>query len=143
MSQIRSSPRRVFIEWACCSVGPAAAIRSTLSVTIPCAIGRTRSGRSGLQESFKAEGLKTHPRGAKIAAREFVNTLAQICNDFPEPVFANGRRQIWADETILLERIEWISGINEAGATDGEKSFDLADRFSDHAVRLASLKLVL
>jgi hypothetical protein len=41
-------------------------------------IGRIRRGRSGLQESFKVEGLKTYPRGPKIAAREFVNTPSQI-----------------------------------------------------------------
>jgi len=40
--------------------------------------------------AFKAEGLKTHPRGAKIAARTNSNDPAQICNDFPEPVSANG-----------------------------------------------------
>jgi hypothetical protein len=32
--------------------------------------------------------------------------------------------------------------ITNTGATNGEKSFNLTDRFGDHAVRLADLKLV-
>jgi hypothetical protein len=36
-----------------------------------------------------------------------------------------------------------ISSINKVGTADGEKFFDLTDRFGDHVVRLASLKLAL
>jgi len=37
--------------------------------------------------------------------------------------------------------IVWIPSINKAGAADGEKSFDLADRLGDYVVRRACLKL--
>jgi CRP-like cAMP-binding protein len=42
--------------------------------------------------------------------------------------------------TMLAHRMSLT--ITNTGATNGEKSFNLTDRFGDHAVRLADLKLV-
>src|SRR5262249_18185927 len=39
--------------------------------------------------------------------------------------------------------IVWISSINKAGSTVGEKSFDLTGRFGDYVVRLAGPQLAL
>jgi hypothetical protein len=38
--------------------------------------------------------------------------------------------------SILRKRIRWISRINKAGATSGQKAFDFTNRFGDYAVRL-------
>ena len=40
-------------------------------------------------------------------------------------------------------RIEWVPGIEQACAADGEKSFHPGNRLDDDAVRLAGLKLAL
>ena len=48
-----------------------------------------------------------------------------------------------ARASILRKGIHRISRINEAGATNGQKAFDFTNRFGDHAVRLAGVKLAL
>ena len=45
--------------------------------------------------------------------------------------------------SILHMRIEWVPGIEQACAADGEKSFHPGNRLDDDAVRLAGLKLAL
>ena len=45
--------------------------------------------------------------------------------------------------SMLRKGINRIPRINEAGAANGQKAFDFTDRFGDHAVRLAGVKLAL
>jgi hypothetical protein len=46
-------------------------------------------------------------------------------------------------DPLLRTWIGWVAGINEIGTADSQKALHLLDRFGDHAVRLAGLKLVL
>jgi hypothetical protein len=96
---------------------------------------------------------------AKEVHQNTANCFARIsagCNEFGSASKRNTAQTVWQQPDcgssghdpgdgmmILCKWIEWISGINKAGAAHSEQSLHLTDRFGDNDVGLAGLKLVL
>jgi hypothetical protein len=88
------------------------------------------------------EGLLNHRRRQHVS---FPAAIFRLCDvgigaavaGFPVSLVATQR------PSTLCKRIVWISSINKAGTAACENPFHPTDRFSNHVMRLAGLKLVL